>query len=192
MLSITNLKGFLQQAQMPASSIYSLLTQRSALVEAALPPSPAHSPSALSFWAFFFFKYRYNFKERLQYCTSLNRNSLDSRNPGADSRDQYQPFFWQMLFAAQGGVYVPVALTSSMKQHYSPPLTSLSWEPLLGPAPISKHKKLQRLLPRGQFLDGSCNRTWSMGSTLWSHHTMQKQENLFSLCLTLNSNFQVL
>lgn len=178
MLSVTNLKGFLQQAQMPASSIYSLLTQRSALVEAAAQLT--HVCTELLSFIFFFFTYRYNFKERLQYCTSLNRNSLDSRHLGGDSRDQYQPFLWQVLFTAQGGVYVPVALTSSMKQHYSPPLKFLSWVPLLGPAPISKHKKLQRLLPRGQFLMVLATEPEAWAQPC-GHITQCKNKRIFSL-----------
>lgn len=150
MLSITNLKGFLQQAQMPASSIYSLLTQRSALVEAALPPSPAHPLSALSFWAFFFI---------------LNNNIISRRDCsivhhwigilwipetwGETREISTSPSFDRCCSLHKVEFMFQLLLTSSMKQHSSPPLKFLSWEPLLGPAPISKHKKLQRLLHQG-------------------------------------------
>lgn len=180
MLSITNLKGFLQQAQMPASSIYSLLTQRSALVEAALPPSPAHPLAALSFWAFFFF---FNIDIISRRDCSIVHHWIKilwiPETWGETPEISTSPSF-DMLFTAQGGIYVPVALTSSMKQHSSPPLKFLSWEPLLGTALISKHKKLQRLLPRGQFL-----KVLATEPEAWAqpcgHITQCKNKRIFSL-----------
>lgn len=166
MLSITNLKGFLKQAQIPSSSVFFTVYTKVCRRSTSSQPS-LHISLHWGSQPFFFFLNIYSFKDRLQYHRSQKKNSFGFQKPGGRLlRDQYQLFFWQMLFTPQGWVYVLVFLTSSMKQHYFPPLISISWAQLLVPSPISKHKKPVTLLLRGWFLKLLATELEAWGSTL--------------------------
>lgn len=181
MLSVTDLKGFLQQAQMPASSIYSLLTHKGlhSWKQHFLPAQLTHCLH----WALFYFN---NNIISWRDCSIVHHwiGILWIPEPWGETREiSTSPSFDRCCSLHEVGFMFQLLWTSSMKQHSSPPLKFLSWEPLLGPAPISKHKKLQRLLHRGVNLIryfGTEPEAWAQPC---GHTTHCKNKRTFSLCV---------
>lgn len=179
-LSITNLKGFLKQAQIPSNCFLHCLCNIPHLQKQHFLTTQLIAFSALGFSTFF------NVHSSEENCSVVNPKFIKQKflqilETWIFLKDQYQLLISQALFALQGWVYVLVSLKNSRKHHNSAPPKSTSGTLLLFSSPISKCEKLQILLPRGQFHNPLATEfeAWAQLSSISSQIIQLKQENVF-------------